>query len=212
MPGDFLRRTPQLTMKQFHAFRDSRPEEEKWELIDGVPMMMPPPTLVHQRISRNLETLLNSRLQVAKPERQADREVGVWLKGDEKYNPEPDVTVIDAAIAIGQIYVQRFYFVAEVLSESDKKDVLAAKLGYYEGHEHNHCVLFVRQDRVGADQHHRKGGSWRHRRLDDAQAPLTFPEIGTIGRLGDLYKFTPLDPFAGKRPAASQKRARSSNA
>ena len=52
MPGDFLRRTPQLTMEQFHAFRDSRPEEEKWELIDGVPMMMPPPTLVHQRIAQ----------------------------------------------------------------------------------------------------------------------------------------------------------------
>ena len=78
---------------------------------------------------------------------ESDREVGVWLKGDEKYNPEPDVTVIDAAIAIGQIYVQRFYFVAEVLSESDKKAVLEAKLGYYQGHEHNRCVLFVRQDR-----------------------------------------------------------------
>jgi len=64
MPGDFLRRTPQLTMEQFHAFRDERPKEEKWELIDGVPMMMPPPTLMHQRISRNLEN---------PPQRQARR-------------------------------------------------------------------------------------------------------------------------------------------
>jgi Uma2 family endonuclease len=62
MPGDFLRRAPQLTMEQFHAFRDERPKEEKWELIDGVPMMMPPPTVMHVRISRNLETLLNTRL------------------------------------------------------------------------------------------------------------------------------------------------------
>jgi Uma2 family endonuclease len=131
MPGDFLTRTPQLTMRQFHAFRDERPKEEKWELIDGVPMLAPPRTLVHQRISRNLETLLNTRLLQARPEWQADHEIGVWLKGDEKYNPEPDVTVIDAAIAIGQIYVQRFYFVAEILSESDRKDVLQAKLRYY---------------------------------------------------------------------------------
>ena len=62
MPGDFLRRTPQLTMEQFHAFRDERPKEEKWELIDGVPIMMPPPTLVHQRIADNLNQLLNARL------------------------------------------------------------------------------------------------------------------------------------------------------
>jgi Uma2 family endonuclease len=103
MPGDFLRRTPQLTMKQFHAFRDERPKEEKWELIDGVPMMMPPPTLMHQRIGANLDRLLNAQLEKVRPEWRSDREVGVWLKGDEKYNPEPDVTVIDAAIAIGQI-------------------------------------------------------------------------------------------------------------
>jgi Uma2 family endonuclease len=123
--------------------------------------------------------------------------VNIWLKGDDKYNPEPDVTVIDAAIAIGQIYVVRFYFVAEVLSESDTKEVLEAKLAYYTGHEHNHCVLFVRQDRIGADQHDRGAdGTWRGQHLDSPQAPLAFADIGPIGRLGDLYKFTPLDSFA----------------
>ena len=66
------------------------------------------------------------------------------------------MTVIDAAIAMGQIYVERFYFVAEVLSESDKKAVLEAKLAYYKQHEHNRCVLFVRQDQIGAEQHDRQ--------------------------------------------------------
>jgi Uma2 family endonuclease len=196
MPGDFLRRRPQLTMEQFHAFRDERPKEEKWELIDGVPMMMPPPTVVHIRIARNLETLLNARLETEKPEWQADREVGVLLEGDEKYNPEPDVTVIDTSVALGQIYVERFYFVAEVLSESDKKAVLEAKLRYCRDHDHNRCVLFVHQDNVYADQYDREGTIWRPRQLKAAQEPLTFPDIGTVGRLGDLYKFTPLDPFA----------------
>jgi Uma2 family endonuclease len=60
MPGDFLRRTPQLTMEQFHAFRDERPKEEKWELIDGVPVEMHRPTLLHQRIAANLQRLLNA--------------------------------------------------------------------------------------------------------------------------------------------------------
>ena len=197
MPGDFLTRTPQLTMEQFHAFRDSRPEEERWELIDGVPMMMPPPTLVHQRIAANLDRLLNAHFERLKPEWRSDREVGVLLKGDEKYNPEPDVTVIDSAIAVGQIYVERFYFVAEVMSESDKKGVLEAKLAYYKQHEHNRCVLFIRQGQVGAHQHDRQNdGSWRQRRLKDPAASLAFPDIGSIGRLGDLYKYTPLDPFA----------------
>jgi Uma2 family endonuclease len=197
MPGDFLRRTPQLTMEQFHAFRDERPKEEKWELIDGVPMMMPPPTVTHVRIARNLETLLNARLPAVKPEWQADREVSVWLKGDGKYNPEPDVTVIDTSYVLGQIYAQRFYFVAEVLSESNKKAVLEAKLRYYQEHEHSRCVLFVRQDRIGAVQHDRQArGRWHRRQLTRAGTALTFPDIGLVGRIGDLYKFTPLDPFA----------------
>jgi len=183
-------------MEQFHAFRDERPKEEKWELIDGVPMMMPPPTITHVRIARNLETLLNARLAAAKPEWQADREVGVLVEGDEKYNPEPDVTVIDTSHTLGQIYAQQFYFVAEVLSPSDKRPVLEAKLTYYQDHEHNRCVLFVHQDHVGADQYDRSGDSWSHRPSMKAQEPLTFPDIGTVGRLGDLYRFTPLDPFA----------------
>jgi Uma2 family endonuclease len=200
MPGDFLRRAPQLTMKQFHAFRDERPKEEKWELIDGVPMMMPPPTVMHVRIARNLETLLNARLAAAKPEWEADREVGIWLKGDEKYNPEPDVTVIDTDFVVGQIYVQRFYLVAEVLSESDKKAALEAKLRYYQEHEHNRCVLLVRQDRISAVQYDRqRRGDWRRRQLARPGTALTFPDIGLVGRLGDLYRSTPLDPFEKTR-------------
>jgi hypothetical protein len=67
----------------------------------------------------------------------------------------------------------------------------------YQEHDHNRCVLFVRQDRVAAVQHDRQaGGSWRRRQLAKPGAALVLPGIGTIGRLGDLYSFTPLDPFA----------------
>jgi Uma2 family endonuclease len=201
MPGDVLRHGPQLTMKQFHAFRDERPKEEKWELIDGVPIMMPPPTLVHQLVADNLNRLLNERLSEVKPEWRAVRDAGVRLKGDDKYNPGPDVVVIDAAIALGQIYAERFYLTAEVLSASDKKAVVAAKLRYYQDHARNRCVLLVRQDRVGAEQHVREGETWRARRLSSPTSRLDIPDIGIIGRLGGLYEATPLDPFVRKAGA-----------
>jgi Uma2 family endonuclease len=195
MPGDFLRRQPQLSLKVFHAFRDSRPEEEKWELIDGVPMMMPPPTLVHQRIGRNLEVLLNERLQRVRPEWQAEHEIGLLVSGDEKYNPEPDVTVIDAEVRLGQLYAERFYLVAEVLSESDQPEVIAAKLAYYKGHAPNRAVLLVRQDRLGVTVHTRLDAShWSERELTAADDVIELPEIGRIGTLGQLYRHTPLDP------------------
>jgi Uma2 family endonuclease len=207
MPGDLLRHGPQLTMEQFHAFRDERPKEEKWELIDGVPIMMPPPTLVHQRIADNLNQLLNAHLREAKPEWRAVRDAGVWLKGDEKYNPEPDVVIIDAIIALGQVYAQRFYLTAEVLSGSDKKPVMAAKLRYYQDHAHNRCVLLVRQDRVGAEQHIRQDNTWRLRRLAGATSRLDIPDVGVIGCLGDLYEATPLEPRGGGRRPGARSRA-----
>jgi Uma2 family endonuclease len=199
MPGDFLRRQPQLSLKVFHAFRDSRPEEEKWELIDGVPMMMPPPTLVHQRIASNLEALLNERLQRVEPAWRADREIGLLVPGDEKYNPEPDVTIIDAEIRLGQLYADRFYLVAEVLSESDQPEVIAAKLAYYKSHAPNRAVLLVRQVRPGITVHTRLDASrWSERELTAANDVIELPEIGRIGTLGQLYRHTPVDLAKGR--------------
>ena len=189
--GDFIRMVPQATLEQFHAFRDERPKEEKWELIAGVPTMLPPPSLIHQRISRNLETLINNLLGAVRPEWQADREIGLLMPEDDKYNPEPDVTVIDTDIGIGQIYATRFFFVAEVLSGSDKPIVLDLKLAYYKQHAPCRGVLFVRQDKVKAELHVRKS-TWTTIELNDPIDRIVIPDIGDVGSLGQLYRHTPL--------------------
>ena len=191
MAGDTLDRHWRLSMATFHGFRDERPGEEKWELIDGRPVMMPPPTLMHQRIAGNLCTLLNNKLMVVKPEWAADREIGVLLAGDDSFNPEPDVTVIETAFELGHIYAQRFYFVCEVLSGSDKAWVLDAKLDYYQKHEHCLAVLFVQQDQIAADLYLR-GTPWTKTVLTDPATRLGITGIGDIGALSDLYRNTPL--------------------
>jgi Uma2 family endonuclease len=190
-----MRTALRATLEQFHAFRDERPKEEKWELIDGMMVMMPPPALVHQRIARNLESLLNIRLALVHPEWQADREIGILLPDDDRYNPEPDVTVINTAIDLGQIYATEFYFVAEVLSPNDKKYILDLKRDYYIGHANCRGVMFVAQDRISARLIVRDGrGGWRDEKLDDPAALIDIPDIGVIGALGALYRFTPLQP------------------
>jgi Uma2 family endonuclease len=194
MAGDTSRLV--FSVEAFHRFRDGRPDHEKWELIDGVAVMMPPPRLMHQRISANLERMLNARLETSNPARRADREIGLLLPNDDRYNPEPDVTVIDAAIEADQLYAARFYFVAEGLSPNDKTAVLDSKLGYYLGHDCNQGVLFIHQDVVMAKLHSRTADGWRETKLVEVIGVLDIPGIGPIGRLGDLYRHTPLDPFA----------------
>ena len=44
-----LARTDQMTIEAFLAFYDTRPDGEKWELIDGFPVMSASPTQWHRR-------------------------------------------------------------------------------------------------------------------------------------------------------------------
>jgi Uma2 family endonuclease len=189
---DITDRTFRVTLDQFHAHRDSRPKEEKWELIDGAMTMMPPPSLTHQRISKSLLLLLTARLALIRPEWQADMEIGVLLPKDERYNPEPDVTVIDADFDPDRIYAERFYFVAEVHSPADKPRILDLKRAYYQAHEHCRGCIFVRQDRIEAEFVVRSTGGWTARTLTVPSDVVDIPDIGVIGSLGELYRYTHL--------------------
>ena len=64
-----------LSIEAFRSWVDSRPDEEHWELIAGVPMMMAPPTKAHQRIVANLDGMLRDAL---KSIGQSGHPISVW--------------------------------------------------------------------------------------------------------------------------------------
>ncbi len=109
-----LRKPSFWTIERFRAFLDTRPDEERWELVDGVAVMMTPPTVIHQRIASNLDRLLNDALLRHDRSRMAIQRPGLDLLPEvENYQPEPDVAVIDARARRGERYVRRFYLAAE---------------------------------------------------------------------------------------------------
>ena len=57
------RQDGKFSVEEYFALIESRPEEERWQLIDGVAMMMPPPTRVHQQIASNLAFELNTHFR-----------------------------------------------------------------------------------------------------------------------------------------------------
>src|SRR5438876_10626877 len=79
MAGAPLRNQPRLSVELFRGFLEGRPDEEHWELIDGVAMMMTPPTKAHQRIASNLERLLNDALEGHAPTLTAYQCIGLNL-------------------------------------------------------------------------------------------------------------------------------------
>src|SRR4051795_11342766 len=91
MDGAVRQHAPILSVASFRAWLTSRPDEEHWELIGGVPMMMTPPNRRHQRIVSNLELLLNAALKRHNRALAAYHDIGVNIVSTDPCDPEPDV-------------------------------------------------------------------------------------------------------------------------
>ncbi|MEH3148322.1 MAG: Uma2 family endonuclease [Methylobacterium frigidaeris] len=200
-----------LSPAAFRAFQDARPDEERWELIDGAPVMMTPPLIDHNRIASNLERLLNDALEGYDPGREAVQRPGVELGLDARalaelgfgaaYRPEPDVAVIDYDPAPGRRFIGRSYLLAEVVSGTDDEPVLAgglpwidAKTRLYRAHAACETVLVVEQRRIEVAAWLRGPEGWTRRTLRDPEADLTLPAFGLSCPVGALYAGTHLRP------------------
>jgi Uma2 family endonuclease len=182
-----------LSIAAFRGWRDSRPDEEHWELIAGVPRLKAPATRAQRRITSNLEWLLNDALEAHRPELCAYQRVGLNLAPvAPDYDPEPDVVVIDADEPGDERYSDRFYLAAEVVSQSDHKTV-DSKREIYQRHPDCRCVLVIRQDRFEVSVAILTDG-WTERRLTDPKDQLVLEEFGLRCTLANLYRGTKLQP------------------
>ncbi len=178
------------TADQFLDFLMSRPDEEHWQLVDGLAMMMVPPSKVHQRIAGNLERLLNDALRAARRDLFAYRETGIRLPGVHDFNPEPDVVIL-LADATYTYYDEQFFLVAEVISPSNTAEMIERKLELYRSHPDNLYCLTIDQDSVHVAFYAREGG-WARTDLHSLDHVLALPAFGFQARLADLYEGTPL--------------------
>jgi Uma2 family endonuclease len=106
------------------------------------------------------------------------------------YDPEPDVAVIREDENPDPRYAERFYLVAEVLSESDK-DIIKGKRDIYRSHGSCIGILLVRQDQPEIILDRRTPDGWRSQVLHGADE-LALPEFGLACRVKDIYRDTPL--------------------
>ena len=186
-----------LSIAAFRDWLESRPDEEHWELIAGVPTMMAPTTKVHQRIVRNLDILLNNALEVHRPTLFAYQRVGLNLASvAPDYDPEPDVVVVDAGND-HERYSDRFYLAAEVVSRSDRKTV-ESKREIYKRHPDCRCVLVIQQSRIGVDIALMTDGAWVDRRLTEPGDELVLDEFGLRCTLADIFRGTSLLQPSGR--------------
>ena len=83
-----------MDVDEFMAFLETRPDEERWDLIEGVAVMMAPPSVAHQRIVQNLCGLLNTAFAACRLDLFAYPSLGVRMAGVRNFQPQPDVVAI----------------------------------------------------------------------------------------------------------------------
>ncbi|TFF27117.1 Uma2 family endonuclease [Jiella endophytica] len=175
----------------FLKFLEARSEDERWELIDGEPvMMMLPPSLKHQRIASNLERLLNDQFDKSRPEFDAMREIGLAVEAHPDFRPQADVAVVDRE-PNGVYFAERFYLAAEVLSDSNTSEFISIKRARYSDHPDCLHVLIISQSDFGVEIWSRSSG-WQGRVLRSADDRIDLPEFGFSCAVGDLYERTDL--------------------
>lgn len=174
-----------MTVEDFLAFLDRRSSGERWELIDGVPMMMVGGTLAHARIAGNVDRLLAP----AAEKRGCMSLRGFLVEASETSSFEPDVMVRCGDMEDMSRRAADPQIVFEVLSPSTMRIDRVLKFERYRAIPSLQQIVFIYQDSIRVESWLRQHGDWREEpvlllKLEDS---LAVPVLGASLPLADVY-------------------------
>jgi Uma2 family endonuclease len=181
-----------MDIEEFMAFVEMRPKEERWHLIEGIAVMMAPPSKAHQWIALNLCELLNRAFATQRRDLYAYHEIAIRLPGVMNFQPEPDVVVASDAPGF-ELYAEHFQLVGEILSPSNTRAEIDLKLRRYREAADNLYVLLI-EPREFLVEVYARSRAWQKLTLSKPDDPIELPELGLKCSVGDLYRGTPLRP------------------
>ncbi len=181
-----------MDVDEFMAFLETRPDNERWDLIEGVAVMMAPPSYAHQRIASNLCSVLNNAFAARRLDLYAYQRAGVRNPGVRNFQAEPDVVVV-SGIAGYELYSERFQLAGEVLSPTNTRTEIDLKLRRYREAPENLYAVVI-EPRQFMVEIHAKHAEWQPVVLKAPDGIIDMPEFGLRCRVVDLYRGTPLDP------------------
>ncbi len=172
-----------MVVGEFLQFLETRPDEEKWELLDGMPVMNAAPVYRHQRIVFNLLKCLGAQEKHPNPPWVVIPGIGVRVSD---YSlPVPDVMVVPP-LAADAHYCDNILAAFEVLSPSTKKRDLTWKRKAYAGIASvQHYVIIIPEKTEVL--HFRRTAGWQDVMLAAMEDRLEFPELRLGLKLSDIY-------------------------
>jgi Uma2 family endonuclease len=182
-----------MTVEEYFAFTDTRPDNEKWELIDGEPVLNASPSGLHQQILENLLATLGM-IRRRQP-RSWESIPGIGARISDTSLPEPDVMILPVGTIRRDPYSRetRNVIVAfEILSPStEERDLRWKRMAYPTLPSLTHYVV-IAQDGVDVVVFARDAG-FAERHLRSLGDSLELASLGISLPLAEIYRDTGLE-------------------
>ena len=179
-----------MTAEEFHTWQ--RNQEDRYELVDGVPIIMRDPITMmagassqHDRITSNVLIALGNQLD-GSPCWPATADLAIRTKI--RSLRRADVLVTCDAPKLDVYEAQEPRMVVEVLSPSNKGLPWFRKIEEYRQHGKLVYLLLVESERQQATLIARENGVWSPTDFDGADGVIDLPAIGCKLRMADAYR------------------------
>ena len=182
----------QMTIDEFLAFTDERPSGERWELIEGVPIMNPSPTNWHQVICGNVYMALGQVKAVGGAAWVPALGTGTRVPVSPRSLPQPDVMVVPGIGDQATPVIDDALVIFEVLSRSNTRADQAWRRKVYASVPNCRHYVTVHASSVAVVRYDRDGGWGKAADLTSLDDELRLPALGAALPLTQLYQWTPL--------------------
>jgi Uma2 family endonuclease len=185
-------KTGPMTVEDFFALTDTRPDNEKWELIDGEPILNASPSGLHQQILVNLMIVLGM-IQRRQPQ-SWETTPGIGVRVSATRLPVPDVFILPAGTIRHDPYSRETRDVLvtfEILSPSTVERDLRWKLMAYTSLPSLTHYVVIAQDAVDVVVFARDAG-FAERHLRSLGDSLELASLGISSPLAEIYRDTGL--------------------
>lgn len=179
----------QMTIEEYLQFTATRPDNEKWELIEGQPILNATPTDFHQFIASNLVVGLSKIRAETGGLWIPTIGVGTRVPISPRSLPEPDVMVKEQA-GTGKSVSDEALVLFEVISPSNDAPDQAWRRRVYASIPNLQHYVTVQQKSVLVTRHDR-ANNWKATRIDTIDAALDLPALGGAIPMRVIYRDTP---------------------
>jgi Putative restriction endonuclease len=177
----------QMTIREFLAFTETRPDEERWELIDGVPVFKPVFGNTHRAVIGNIASHLLNHKNNAQPHWLPLLGIGIKSPTSNIDLLLPDALVQEGPVAWQQV-TQDALALFEVCDDTDKLNTWHRVYSSVPNCQHYVTVSMKSPEVTAFD----RAATWQARPVKGLTSSLDLAALGLSIPLADIYRYTPL--------------------